>query len=54
MSVWEMEINIYSPFVTTQTNMAALGRVNFPKAVREIRLHLCQTSKSSQGVRYKI
>ncbi|CAB3987747.1 NADH dehydrogenase [ubiquinone] 1 alpha subcomplex subunit 2-like [Paramuricea clavata] len=31
--------------------MAAVGRLNFPKALREIRIHLCQTSKSSQGVR---
>ncbi|XP_028397535.1 NADH dehydrogenase [ubiquinone] 1 alpha subcomplex subunit 2-like [Dendronephthya gigantea] len=31
--------------------MAALGRLNLPKALREIRIHLCQTSKSSQGVR---
>ena len=25
--------------------------LNFPQIVREIRIHLCQTSKSSQGVR---
>ena len=37
--------------VSARIKMAAAWRSNLAKHVREIRIHLCQKSQSSQGVR---
>jgi len=34
------------------TNMAARSVLKFPKELKELRFHLCQSSAASKGVRY--